>query len=137
MTIGQCIALINADLIAKTGVAINAEQIKCLRDPARYDEAIDMIDDMECRIGISPETRGEVADFLTQMELSDMKDYGFLQHGAGTNGPFRTEKVRVKNEFGDRWLCFFEGKWRRVHICVKRTYIVFLGQKITIQIEGV
>lgn len=66
-----------------------------------------------------------------------MSDIGYLHHGEGTNGPFRTESVRVKNECLDRWLAWFEGRWRRVHIQVRRTYIVYQGQKITIQIDGV
>lgn len=65
-----------------------------------------------------------------------MNDYGYLQHGSG-NGPFRTEQVTIKNEYGDRWLAYFEGKWRRVHIQLNRLYIVYMGEKITIQIEGV
>lgn len=66
-----------------------------------------------------------------------MADFGYLQHGAGTNGPFRTERVMVKNEYLDRWLAFFDGKWRRVHIQVTRTFIVYRGERITIQIDGV
>ena len=66
-----------------------------------------------------------------------MLDIGYLHHGHGTIGPFMTEAVKVKNEYGSKWLAWFEGKWRRVHIQLKRTYIVFNGQKITIQIEGV
>ena len=66
-----------------------------------------------------------------------MLDIGYLHHGQGTIGPFRTESVKVKNEYGDKWLARFEGKWRRVHIQLKRTYIVYNGQKINIQIEGV
>ena len=46
-------------------------------------------------------------------------------------------EVLVKNEYGSKWLALFEGKWRKVHIQLKRTYIVFYGQKINIQIEGV
>lgn len=65
-----------------------------------------------------------------------MSDIGYLHHGEGTNGPFRTESVRVKNECLDRWLARFEGRWRRVHIQVRRSYIVYHGHKITIQIEG-
>ncbi|GAB6648394.1 hypothetical protein bcgnr5407_58580 [Bacillus cereus] len=64
-------------------------------------------------------------------------DYGYLQHGAGTAGPFRTESVPVRCEFGDRWSARFEGKWRRVHIQLNRTFIVYQGERITIQIEGV
>lgn len=65
-----------------------------------------------------------------------MKDIGYLQHGQQP-GPFCTERVRVKNEHGDRWLAWFEGRWRRVHIQVNRTFIVYRGEKIMIQIEGV
>lgn len=65
-----------------------------------------------------------------------MANYGYLQHGKQP-GPFYTEKVAVKHEYADKWLARFEGKWRRVHIQVNRTYIVYQGEKITIQIEGV
>lgn len=64
-------------------------------------------------------------------------DLGYLQHAASSQGPFRTEAVTVKHEFADRWLARFEGKWRRVHIQVSRTYIVYRGERITIRIEGV
>ena len=64
-------------------------------------------------------------------------DYGFLQHGQGTQGPFRTERVTIKHEHSDRWLAWFEGQWRRVLIQVRRTYIVYRGERITIQIDGV
>lgn len=65
-----------------------------------------------------------------------MKDLGYLQHGTGA-GPFRTESVPIKNEFADRWLARYEGKWRRVHMQVSRLFIVYRGERITIQIEGV
>lgn len=38
-----------------------------------------------------------------------MKDKGYLQHGAGTAGPFHTEVVSIRNEYADKWLAFFEG----------------------------
>lgn len=62
---------------------------------------------------------------------------GYLQHGEGTNGPFRTEKVKVKNLYADNWQVFFEGKWRKVYIQVNRTFIYFQGNKITVLIYGV
>lgn len=65
-----------------------------------------------------------------------MEDYGYLQHGHN-QGPFMTEKVHIRNEYGDFWLAYFEGRWRRVNIQLKRLFIVYNGQKITIQIEGV
>jgi hypothetical protein len=64
------------------------------------------------------------------------QDHGYLQHGGGTAGPFRTEKVWVRNPYADDWTAFFEGRWRKVHIQVNRTFIVFQGKRITIQIEG-
>ena len=66
-----------------------------------------------------------------------MQDIGYLQHGEGTNGPFRTESVKIKNTFADNWYAYFEGKWRKVYIQVNQTFIKFQGEKITILIEGV
>ena len=69
-----------------------------------------------------------------------MTDFGYLQHEQGTPGPFRTERVPVKPDdwpHGGEWLARFEGKWRRVHVQVDRTYIACRGGRITIQIEGV
>ena len=65
-----------------------------------------------------------------------MSDFGYLQHGTQP-GPFRTERVKVRHEYADRWQVWFEGRWRRVHIAVNRTWVVFQGQRITVQIEGV
>ncbi len=67
-------------------------------------------------------------------------DYGYLQHGQSTQGPFRTERVPVKPDGWPHtglWLARFDGKWRRVHVQVNRTYIIYRGEKITIQIQGV
>jgi hypothetical protein len=64
---------------------------------------------------------------------------GYLQHGKAP-GPFRTESVPVKPDSWPHvglWLARYEGKWRRVHVQVKRTYIVCRGERITIQIDGV
>jgi hypothetical protein len=65
-----------------------------------------------------------------------MGDFGYLQHGTPP-GPFRTERVKVRHEYADRWRVWFEGRWRCVHIQLNRTWIVFQGQRITVQIEGV
>lgn len=65
-----------------------------------------------------------------------MSDFGYLQHGTAP-GPVRTERVKVRHEYADRWSVWFEGRWRRVHIQLNRTWIVFQGQRITVQIEGV
>lgn len=69
-----------------------------------------------------------------------MSDFGYLQHGKG-KGPFRTEKVPVKlsgwRPNGQCWLALFESRWRVVHVQVKRTFIVYQGERITITIEGV
>lgn len=66
-----------------------------------------------------------------------METFGYLQHGHGTDGPFRTERVHVRNEWGDRWQVHYEGRWRRVHLQLGRTYIVHRGERITVLIEGV
>ena len=60
----------------------------------------------------------------------------YLQHGKAP-GPFRTEAVHIKHEYADKWLALYEGRWRRVHIQVNLTFIVYLGERITIQIDGV
>ncbi len=68
-----------------------------------------------------------------------MSDYGYLQHGIGV-GPFRTERVTVRERgwpHTGQWEARFEGKWRAVRVQVKRTFIVYQGEKITIQIDGV
>lgn len=60
---------------------------------------------------------------------------GYLQHGQQP-GPFRTERVTVRHLYGDRYEAHFEGRWRLVHVQVNRLYIVWQGQRITLQIEG-
>lgn len=65
-----------------------------------------------------------------------MSDYGYLQHGASP-GPFRTEKVTIKYDHPDNYFAWYEGKWRKVRVQIKRTFIIYRGEKITIQIEGV
>lgn len=66
-----------------------------------------------------------------------MTDYGYLQHGRGTQGPFRTERVTIKHEPPDKWAARFEGRWRRVRMNLHGLWIIYQGQRITIQIEGV
>lgn len=68
-------------------------------------------------------------------------EYGYLQHGNGTQGPFLTEVVPVKMSeswptYGT-WYARFANKWRKVHVNLGRTWIVYQGEKITIKIEGV
>ena len=66
-----------------------------------------------------------------------MTDTGYLQHRASDVGPYRTEAVNVHHQYADRYLAYFEGRWRRVHILVSRTFIIYQGERITIQIDGV
>lgn len=70
------------------------------------------------------------------MNTTTENEIGYLQHGQGTKGPFRTESVKIRHLYGDRWEAYFEGKWRMVHIQVNRTYIKYREEKITIQIDG-
>lgn len=65
--------------------------------------------------------------------------HGYLQHGVEGN-PMLTEVVIVKQDVwpnAGKWLAYYEKKWRRVHVQVKRTFIVYNGEKITIKIDGV
>lgn len=67
-------------------------------------------------------------------------DRGYLQHGAGTLGPFRTESVPIRPRgypHAGEWEARFEGRWRVVHVSVRRTWIVYRGAQIQILIQGV
>ncbi len=69
-----------------------------------------------------------------------MSETGYLQHGAGTAGPFRTESVRMKPRewpHAGQWLARYEGQWRVVHVSLSRTWIVYRGERIKILIQGV
>lgn len=79
---------------------------------------------------------GALSATITRSKGLDV-EIGYLQHGRGTVGPFRTEAIRVKHEYADRWLAHFDGRWRRVHIQVNRMFIVYRGGRITVKIEGV
>jgi len=63
--------------------------------------------------------------------MNEEIETAYLQHS-----PFRAESVFAKNEYGDRWLALYEGRWRRVHIQVKRTFIVYRGTQIEIDMKG-
>ncbi len=65
-----------------------------------------------------------------------MSDTGLLQVPRSWGGT-SIILVPVVNEYADRWLARYDGKWRRVHIQVRRLYIVHRGKRITIGIEGV
>lgn len=66
-----------------------------------------------------------------------MENVGYLMHKASESGPFLTERVTIRHLFADNWQAYYDGRWRKVHIQVGRTYIVDRGNKITIKIEGV
>ena len=76
---------------------------------------------------------------------TETADVGYLHHvapdsvinGVSHPGPRSTESVRLKHEGADNWFARFEGKWRKVHIQVNRTFIVYRDERITIQIDGV
>lgn len=91
--------------------------------------------DEEYRRAVHAELALECVDKL-RAAIRAATCYGYLQHGTAP-GPFRTERVRVKYEAPDNRFAWFEGKWRKVHTQMKRLYIVYHGEKITIQIDGV
>lgn len=74
--------------------------------------------------------------FTVQCSKVDVAMTGYLQHKASPVGPFRTEAVIVRHDYADNYSARFEGKWRRIHVQLKRLYIVFQGERITIQVEG-
>lgn len=73
----------------------------------------------------------------TALQLCGAPTVGYLYHGQGTQGPFRTEGVSVRNDKPGAWQANFEGTWRRVHFQAGKTFIHFQGERIAIQIEGV
>jgi hypothetical protein len=48
------------------GEPLMREQMECLADPARVDEALDMIDDWEARLTVSSTLRGDIAAWLVE-----------------------------------------------------------------------
>lgn len=60
---------------------------------------------------------------------------GYLQHGSG-EGPFRTERVAIRHVKLDRYQAWFEGRWRLIHANMKRYWISYKGERITLQWEG-
>lgn len=68
-----------------------------------------------------------------------MSDFGYLQHGDKA-GTFLTERVPVRLRgwpHAGMYEALFEGRWRAVHVQLRRTFVVHQGARITIRIEGV
>lgn len=65
MTTQSLINEVNAELLAMGLSPVNQEEIDCLTDPTRADEALDMVDDWSDRLGLSDYLRGELATFIT------------------------------------------------------------------------
>lgn len=65
-------ALLDHDLAARRWNPLTVEQIECLTDPARTDESLDLLDDLEARCGISSHVRGEAAAYV--VDISDSAD---------------------------------------------------------------
>lgn len=61
--------------------------------------------------------------------------FGYLR--VDTAGASRSERVAVRHEGADNYSALYAGRWRKVYIQVNRLYIVYWGEKITIEIEGV
>jgi hypothetical protein len=65
-----------------------------------------------------------------------MDNIGYLHFGSSP-GPMRTQSVPVKHNGLAQYQALYEGRWRKVYIQVRRTFIAYMGERITIQIEGV
>jgi hypothetical protein len=63
-----------------------------------------------------------------------MDNIGYL-HVSNPPGP--TPSVPIRHNDLAQYQALYEGRWRRVYIQVRRTFIVYMGQRITIQIKGV
>lgn len=68
LAIVRALILVSSELQSNGLEALTNEQKECLLDPARYSEALDMIDDLECRCSISGYARGEIASALTDRQ---------------------------------------------------------------------
>ena len=74
------------------------------------------------------------------MSTNEPEDVGYLHHGRGTEGPFCTERVRIRLRgypHTGLWEARYEGRWRAVHVQLQGLHIIHRGERITIQIEGV
>jgi hypothetical protein len=61
---------------------------------------------------------------------------GYLQHGSG-KGPFRTEACSIRHVKLDQYEAYFECRWRKIHFNQSRYWIIYKGQRINLQWEGV
>lgn len=61
---------------------------------------------------------------------------GYLQHGQAGQA-MRTESVCVRHTMPDLYHAHFEGRWRKVHVQVNNLFIMYLGKRIPIVIDGV
>lgn len=65
------IECLDETLLARTGERLQAEQYECVIDPDRYDEAVDMLDDIEARVtSAAGHWRAEICDLLTQRQTA-------------------------------------------------------------------
>jgi hypothetical protein len=58
-------------------------------------------------------------------------DVGYLQHGTAP-APCRTESVSIRHEYRDLYQAWYEGRWRRIYDTGTRYYIIYRGEKITL-----
>lgn len=55
---------INADFYRAGLAALDSDQYRCLTDPERADEALEMIDDFEARLGLEAKLAGQARSFV-------------------------------------------------------------------------
>ena len=65
-----------------------------------------------------------------------MTDKAYIQLGKG-KGPFVTISAPIKHEGADKYKILFEGRWRKIHIQTNRLYVVYMGEKLTVNYEGI
>lgn len=63
-TLEQLIARADAEFTAHGYGPVDAEQLDCLQNPERADEALDMVDHWVCRLGLSDDLFYELNEWI-------------------------------------------------------------------------
>lgn len=67
--IQNAIPVLNAELRRIYGIGLMTDQLLCLADSTRWEEALDMLDDMQARLGIADTVRAQVEDAINYRQI--------------------------------------------------------------------
>lgn len=62
--LGTLIATADAYFVARGMDPTNAQQVDCLTDPTREDEALEMVDDWGARLGLPSDIRADLSAWI-------------------------------------------------------------------------